>query len=81
MSFMKSVGVILGTVKVWENKICEALPTKTILAICIIVVLNQLNAIKTDLTSIEWDVSSIQSDVWSLESDVSSIALELSFNR
>ena len=78
MSFMKSLGTIVGSIKVWENKICEVFPIKTILAVCIIVVLNQLNAIKSDVTSIEWDVSSIESDVSSIESYVSSIESDVS---
>ncbi len=77
MGFMKSVRAIIGKIKVWKNKICEVFPIKTILAICIIVVLNQLSSIKTDVTSIEWDVSSIESDVSSIESDVSSIERSL----
>ena len=86
MKVMKSAGIIVGVIKVWENKICEAFPIKTILVVCIIVVLCRLNAIKSGVNSIEWDVSSIQSevssiqwDVSSIESDVSSITMELSF--
>ena len=70
MSFMKSAGLIVGTIKVWENRFCELLPIKTILAVCIIVILYQLNAIKSDVTSIERDVSSIEWKVSSIENEL-----------
>ena len=60
MGFMKSAGRIVGTIKVWEDMICEALPIKTILAVCIIVILCRLAAVKSEVSSIESDVSSIQ---------------------
>lgn len=81
MSFIKSAGVIIGNIKIWENKICEEYPIKTILAVCIIVLLCQLNALRSDVSSIEWDVSSIESEVSSMQWTISSIESEVSSIR
>lgn len=76
---MKVFKKIISIIKVWGNKICEVFPIKTILAVCIIVVLYQLNEIQSDLWSIESDVSSMQHDVSSIQSEVSSIKRKLLF--
>lgn len=52
---------IISSIKTWEKKVFEKCPMKTILAICIIVVLYQLNVIQSEVSSIERDVSSIES--------------------
>jgi len=69
---------IVSDIKNWENKISEKYPLKTILAICIIVILYQLSTISSDLRSIKSDLWSIESDVSSIESDVSSIERDVS---
>jgi len=47
---------VISIVNVWEKKVFEKLPIKTILAIYLIVVLCQLNAIQSKVSSIEFDV-------------------------
>ncbi len=61
---------VISGLKNWENKISEKYPLKTILAICIIVILYQFSTIGSDLRSIKSDVSSIESDVSSVKSDL-----------
>ena len=85
MNIIKPTGVVIGKIKILENKICELLPVKTILAVLIIIFLIQLNVIKSDdyrikrdLRSIKYDVSSIQSEVSSTKYDVSSIQSDVS---
>ncbi len=75
----------MSSIKLWEDKILGKLPFKTILTICVIVILWQLvmtkstlSSIESDVSSLEWDVHRIKSDVSSIESDVSSIESDVS---
>jgi len=65
-------------IKIWENKISDTIPLKTILAICIIVMINQLNSLKSEVASIQSDVSSVESGVFSIKSQTSSIKGDVS---
>jgi len=80
---------IISTIKVWENKIFEKYPIRTILIICVIVILWQLSTVISSLSSIkgssrhkiwrgEGSLSSIQSDVSSIKWDISSIESDVS---
>ena len=72
-----NISKCLAVIKNLENNIWEKYPLKTILFICIIVVLCQLKAVKSDVSSIESDVSSIQSEIIWIQGDISSIKSEI----
>ena len=72
MGFTEKLIGLLSAVKIWEDKICKALPVKTIIVICVISIFNHLGAIQFKMSTISSQMSSIKSDISAMRSDVSS---------
>ncbi len=61
-----------SVIKKCINKISEKIPIKTILAVCIIGLIIQLNTANSKVSSLQRNVSSIESETSSLKRNVSS---------
>lgn len=85
---------VMSAIKLWEDKISVKLPFKTVLTICVIVILWQLSVLKDEIYSIKREVSvpsslgglgslggfgeDVESDVSSIKRDISSMESDIS---